>query len=90
MVFGRVRGIEEIVQYPEKPARNTYRHSWEQATRIAALEEDADQNDRDHVALRREMKNIQKLLIGILMTTATAALAAIGNLVSGTFGGSGP
>lgn len=53
----------------------------DQDTHLRFLDDAADTNDRDHENLRAELKAIRTLLVGILISTATASILLALNLV---------
>jgi hypothetical protein len=54
--------------------------------RICLLEADADDNDKEIAGIRLEMKAMNKVLLGILASTATAAILLAVNILVQTAG----
>lgn len=52
-----------------------------QETHLIFIDDALDRNDADHESLRQELKAIRTLLIGILISTATASILLALNLV---------
>ncbi len=47
---------------------------------------DLDENERQHEALRQEMRWVKQIMMGILISTTTAAIVGTINLLIGGFG----
>lgn len=73
-----------------KVSRNESRAQFSDASRILLLEQDADQNERDHVAffneMRKEQQQTRKAVLALLGAAASSALLLAANLISKQLG----
>lgn len=67
--------------YAEREARRIRRGTFDVPARMLLMEDDADENEREHAALRNEIRAVKSLLVGILISTSTAAVVGALNLV---------
>lgn len=80
-------------------ARTTSRQGFDPSTRIALLENDADDHEAfgislqssvkdDIKAIREEVDGMKKILVGILVSVATACILLVVNIIAVSGGGS--
>jgi hypothetical protein len=67
--------------------RQTERAAFDVTTRLALLEHDADTHDEAMSHLREELRAMNRILTGILVSVATAALLLAINLAINSVGG---
>lgn len=66
---------------PAVRARSEQRHEYLQDVRQRMLEDDMDEKDRQLYELRQELRGVKQILIGILISTATASIIGAINLL---------
>lgn len=71
------------MRYAERRTRFESRKHLDVATRVYSLEEDMDENDRRLEGLRDELKTTNRILIGMMVSIATAAAVGALNLLFG-------
>lgn len=69
------------MNYARVRSRNEARAHLENVVRIALLEEDEDEKDRQIAGVREELKNTNRILTGLLITIASAAVVGALNLL---------
>lgn len=62
-------------------SRTQKRAAWGADIRIAALEDDADTNDDRYDAIEKKLDGLNRVLVGILITLATASILLAINVV---------
>ena len=63
------------------------RANYTELTRLSLLEDDADRTDDTFTELRDELKGMTRVLTGILVSIATAAILLAVNIALGAIGG---
>ncbi len=69
-----------------RPSRTAQRTGFLELTRLQLLEEDADRTDETFATLRDEIKGMTRVLTGILVSIATAAILLAVNIAIGAIG----
>lgn len=69
------------MSYASRRSRYEQRSHHEVEVRIALLEEDEDEKDRQLAGIREELKNTNRILTGLLITIASAAIIGALNLL---------
>ncbi len=67
--------------------RVTDRQNFDDKTRLTLVETDLDKNDQEKEGIRQELKALRNVLIGILISTATASVMLAINIVVQKAGG---
>lgn len=66
---------------PSIQTRYEQRKRWTPEVRQELVENDLDEKDRQLVELRQELRGVKQILIGILISTSTAAIVGAVNLL---------
>ncbi len=65
-------------------SRVTERKGFDEPTRITLLETDEDKNDEEKETIRQELRSMSRIMMGLLVSVATAAiLLAINVIIQG-------